>query len=556
MPVLTASVLAFICSSHSGGEYKQVLDDQEEPVLYNDKPLFRCVHDPDKWLCYTTSGFWMVSDTKNKDANETRGWCWSVESGCDHPTKVSGWNEFVDDEWVAAPSMKCVVETPAEKAARAKRAAATQASQADAAQALALAPPERPAGSPSAAALTFASGGTLGGPVLALRLTPTRGGGFRGDGTLGGPGQSERRPVVVVASTVAPGARGSTVELVVAVLPASGGALGYAPGMFPRGTRVQAMWKDIKEDIEETCEHYYDATVVGVNGDGTYELQYGDGDHDEHVPARDVRIHPADSAGAAAAADGAAPRGEGGGAAQALFGGRLRWAAHGDGDGLEGTLVNLADGTEHAVLWVETHASEAVQAAAAAVPLAAARQAAQTALARAEAACAAADVAALAGRVKAKAAKAQRLAAESGAPQPKAAAAALAAALRVAAGDGAAVKPNPNPSAADLNALADAEGAYTSLLGRVREATSGNDGGRDGSSDGLAAAIAERDGARAAFLAAAAAGAAALAGAHRAQGDALDRAATLERHLQRLTVQSANLGDGTVLAPYEHTSQP
>jgi hypothetical protein len=71
-------------------------------------------------------------------------------------------------------------------------------------------------------------------------------------------------------------------------------ALGYVPGMFPRGTRVQALWKDVKE----TCKHYFDATVVGVYGDGTYELQYDDGDHDERVPASDVRIHSADPAAA------------------------------------------------------------------------------------------------------------------------------------------------------------------------------------------------------------------------------------------------------------------
>ena len=74
-----------------------------EPVdeAYNGKVLFRKRGDADKWLRYTTTQKWVVSSTASKDANNTTGWCMSVELGLASPMEVSSWEIAVGGKFVA-----------------------------------------------------------------------------------------------------------------------------------------------------------------------------------------------------------------------------------------------------------------------------------------------------------------------------------------------------------------------------------------------------------------------------------------------------------------------
>jgi hypothetical protein len=82
--------------------------------LYNGKPLFRKQNDPGwscEWLRFCTDDTWMFSSTAAKDANQTNGWCCSMQTGKDHPTKVDTWkihSNGAQDEWEEHAPMKCI----------------------------------------------------------------------------------------------------------------------------------------------------------------------------------------------------------------------------------------------------------------------------------------------------------------------------------------------------------------------------------------------------------------------------------------------------------------
>ena len=75
---------------------------------HNGKPLFQKVGDPDKWLCYDKDGNWGVTGTTNMEANNKRGWCYSVKTGLRHPTLATEWNVF-NGELVAESGMSAKV---------------------------------------------------------------------------------------------------------------------------------------------------------------------------------------------------------------------------------------------------------------------------------------------------------------------------------------------------------------------------------------------------------------------------------------------------------------
>jgi len=49
-------------------------------------PLLRKTDNPELWLLYTKTGFWMISSTAQKDANNGTGYSCSAEQGFAHPT--------------------------------------------------------------------------------------------------------------------------------------------------------------------------------------------------------------------------------------------------------------------------------------------------------------------------------------------------------------------------------------------------------------------------------------------------------------------------------------
>jgi len=66
-----------------------------EEALYNGRALYRKVGDPHCWLRFAIDGTWRVSNTKDKDANNSpdrwSGWAYSVTRGLSLPTDPSVW---------------------------------------------------------------------------------------------------------------------------------------------------------------------------------------------------------------------------------------------------------------------------------------------------------------------------------------------------------------------------------------------------------------------------------------------------------------------------------
>ena len=83
--------------------------------LYNGKPLYSKRNDHDKWLLFLTTNTWCFTSTASKDSKEGKGWCFSVESGKDHPTQVGKWKIYANgaqDKVEEHAPMKCIVCTP------------------------------------------------------------------------------------------------------------------------------------------------------------------------------------------------------------------------------------------------------------------------------------------------------------------------------------------------------------------------------------------------------------------------------------------------------------
>ena len=77
--------------------------------VYNDRPLFRKVGDPDTWLRIIKNSSWQVTDTENKVANNFRGFCCSVESGLLHPTLAQQWKVHDGSKWEMQAQVAAVV---------------------------------------------------------------------------------------------------------------------------------------------------------------------------------------------------------------------------------------------------------------------------------------------------------------------------------------------------------------------------------------------------------------------------------------------------------------
>ena len=80
--------------------------------LYNGKPLYRKRDDNDKWLLFTTTNNWCFSPSASKNSKDGKGWCFSVQTGIDHPTQVAKWKIYAngaEDKWEDHALMKCIV---------------------------------------------------------------------------------------------------------------------------------------------------------------------------------------------------------------------------------------------------------------------------------------------------------------------------------------------------------------------------------------------------------------------------------------------------------------
>ena len=69
-----------------------------EEALYNGRALYRKVGDPHCWLRFAIGGRWTVSNTKDKDANNSDGWAYSVTRGLSLPTDPSVWEVEGDEQ--------------------------------------------------------------------------------------------------------------------------------------------------------------------------------------------------------------------------------------------------------------------------------------------------------------------------------------------------------------------------------------------------------------------------------------------------------------------------
>ena len=68
--------------------------------LYNARPLYRQVGDPDVWLLYTLSRWWAVTTTESKVANNNAGRACSVEEGLALPQDAKSWEVHDGEAWV------------------------------------------------------------------------------------------------------------------------------------------------------------------------------------------------------------------------------------------------------------------------------------------------------------------------------------------------------------------------------------------------------------------------------------------------------------------------
>lgn len=69
-------------------------DETQGPVLQNGRPLFQNFDHPDVWLRYCTNRKWMVSQTKDKNANNNLGFAHTIEADLEFPWLATGWKVF------------------------------------------------------------------------------------------------------------------------------------------------------------------------------------------------------------------------------------------------------------------------------------------------------------------------------------------------------------------------------------------------------------------------------------------------------------------------------
>ena len=97
--------------SGATGQYASAINGVYEPTgeEHNGKTLLGKGGDPGWWLRCDTHGFWVVSDTASKEANDNRGQCSSAESGLAHPTLATEWKVAKEGKFVAEAGMTATV---------------------------------------------------------------------------------------------------------------------------------------------------------------------------------------------------------------------------------------------------------------------------------------------------------------------------------------------------------------------------------------------------------------------------------------------------------------
>jgi len=80
---------------------------------YRDKPMFQQDGFPDRWLVITSSGSWVVCQTKDKDAMNNSGWCEGLGNSND-PSLAKTWKLWNGSSFVVQESMRASALTISE----------------------------------------------------------------------------------------------------------------------------------------------------------------------------------------------------------------------------------------------------------------------------------------------------------------------------------------------------------------------------------------------------------------------------------------------------------
>ena len=106
---------AAICIEGATGDTSDLVNGYFELIpneLYNFRPLYRKVDDPDKWLLMARDGNWCVCNTESKELNISRCWCSSVDRRVLTPDVVTGWEVWVNGKFTQQSSVSVVGFSP------------------------------------------------------------------------------------------------------------------------------------------------------------------------------------------------------------------------------------------------------------------------------------------------------------------------------------------------------------------------------------------------------------------------------------------------------------
>ncbi len=100
------AIFAGVVGHHAyvNGVYKTTGD------LYNGKPLFRKLNDPDMWLLFSKKQkCWSITGTDGKVANNGRGYCFDMDYNKEHPAQVEKWRVWNGKTHERDTSAKCTL---------------------------------------------------------------------------------------------------------------------------------------------------------------------------------------------------------------------------------------------------------------------------------------------------------------------------------------------------------------------------------------------------------------------------------------------------------------
>eukprot|EP00729_Bicosta_minor_P010761 gene10761-biopygen8222 len=75
-------------------------------AMQNGKPVYSKEGDADWWCYCGPDGWWVVTDTEDKDANKNAGWAASTEVGLAAPHLAKAWKVVVNGVYVSQPAVK------------------------------------------------------------------------------------------------------------------------------------------------------------------------------------------------------------------------------------------------------------------------------------------------------------------------------------------------------------------------------------------------------------------------------------------------------------------